>query len=179
MAPRVALCVAGHPRTFSRPCVANSLRKHLIVPLQRQASKLTTIVLLKVGDDRTKSAGELEEEAAGLRLAQRAIVGPVTDEWVWEDEAAPGAAAVEVPGCRLQWRHHVPRAWFLGGLKTNADCLSRVEAAETRAGKRFDVVVKVRPDLLWVADLPGTVDELQRTAVVNARASGLTVASDA
>ena len=150
-ARRIAVCMAGHPRTFARRHVYSSIGKHLLGALRAHHNATVDLfALLKSGDATPK-------QQSGWDFAE---VPEVVDE-TWAAVAALRPRLV----LRLR-RNHLLRHKRCGDMDTTksdrsisqpamfATCLDVIERAEALDGERYDWIVRTRPDAWWYSDHP-------------------------
>ena len=156
-AQRVAVCLAGHPRTFARRHVYTSIGEHLVGGLRAHGAKVDLFALLKTGDAPVKEQGKWN-------------FSQVEDN----SDATWTALAVLKPRAvlRLHRNHLPPHQRCLDGKRGNmgmgslgldrstvqpalyATCFDIVTKAEALDGAQYDWIVRSRPDAWWYAPHP-------------------------
>jgi hypothetical protein len=156
-AQRIAVCLAGHPRTFARRHVYTSIGEHLVGGLRAHGAKVDLFALLKTGDAPVKKQG-------GWNFSQ------VEDN----SDATWAALAVLKPRAvlRLHRNHLPPHQRCLDGKRGGmgmgslgldrstvqpalyATCFDIVTKAEALDGAQYDWIVRSRPDAWWYAPHP-------------------------
>mmetsp|Transcript_48763 Transcript_48763/g.144078 ORF Transcript_48763/g.144078 Transcript_48763/m.144078 type:complete len:424 (+) Transcript_48763:470-1741(+) len=151
---RAAVCLTGHVRTFSRPHVFESIRTNLLDALS--ASVVDVFAVLALRD-------------AGMKM-QRGWNHMPTDVLSYADLAAPlarvraRAVAFETAvgevhlnrNCTLNSRNTPPSyvTRLADQWRKMERCFGLVERAEQSDGVPYDVIVRSRPDLLWLRPHP-------------------------
>lgn len=152
----IALCIAGEPRTFNLPCAHMLLLERLIKPLQQSGYELQVFVELK------------EIKAGDIIRADFEKVHRVFEsqgfhaEWDYFLASSPEAP----PQCILEThgfiQTHIEQTF--GQLNTMERCLGKIEAAEARLKRSFDIVMRTRPDMLWYGTFDAHAYDLRSIA---------------
>ena len=149
----LAVCIVGAPKALlTSPCVAHSIREHLVGGLERQGYEVSLFVLAKIWP----------QERHGSMVSN---VRHILNASVWEWRERP-SSELEA-GCTLATRserapwHYGHAEQTVGQLDGFAACLSAVRRAERQMARStitahpaFDAIMKVRPDALWLAPPP-------------------------
>ena len=153
MTRRVAICIAGEMRTW-KACLTG-LRAHVLEPLQpdvfvftwRQNSRSHK----ESGDGRREAETSLREEDVKEALEPRAFLFPDYDS----------GYSQQLHGVELPWAlrgHHYWHARsalpMFYGIKICNQLKSEAEALD---GRRYDLVIRIRPDLEFNGNLPDHV----------------------
>ena len=145
---RIAVCIAGAPRVFTRPHVHRSIANMLLKPLvEWVVDVFASLVML---DQRPSSDYDqpdwhatavnpsVEEVSAALSvLRPRAVV--LVNE----------SQAVVNPRCDLNGFLATHTERFMAQWNTIGRCLPLIEAAETTDAFAYTHVIRTRPDLFW------------------------------
>jgi hypothetical protein len=143
-AQRIAVCLAGHPRTFARRHVYTSIGEHLVGGLRAHGAKVDLFALLKTGDAPVKKQG-------GWNFSQ------VEDN----SDATWAALAVLKPRAvlRLHRNHLPPHQRCLdgkrGGMGMGSLGLDRSTVQPALYATCFDIVT-TRPRHLMVRSMTGS-----------------------
>ncbi len=161
-ANRTAVCLAGTPRTFTRPHVFRSISENLLLALNRTGA-VDLFVVLSLQDAPPKNqsgfsftrvdAPAADVAAALAQLAPRALdVAPRADA-----ETLELGALWRDPRCRFRG--------FMGASLENlarslaqpakwSACYAMLARAEAEDGARYEWVVRTRPDAYWFGAHP-------------------------
>ena len=150
MSPRVALCLAGHPRTFTRPHVHGSILQNLVGGL---GGEVDVFAVLGIGDANPKQQQKkwqapsvaFDEHALTLALDSLRPRSVVRTNSSW---LRPNPACKSSPTKFME--HNLERV--LAQPASWATCyqeLSRLEGLSDPPF-RYEWVVRTRPDLFWL-----------------------------
>ncbi|KAJ8603280.1 hypothetical protein CTAYLR_006939 [Chrysophaeum taylorii] len=167
--PNLALCLAGHARTFGDPRVVDGLLTNLVASF---GANVTTFLYLKLHDHSTKGKDRLEN----LKLAVDMRVGDKHKEDVrrmaHRMPNVSGLALIEddvvfrQPPCQKSrefrvdnksgtaWRTEETWQMLVGQLYNQYWCGVSIEQYERDTGVKFDVVIKSRPDVTFAGPAP-------------------------
>ena len=151
---RVAVCLTGHPRTFSRTHVHGSIRELLVNGLRRHSRTVDVFAVFGRGDAPLKSPRDpwrvstVESDRDSINRALESI-GTREVIWVNEPWLKPNRACrIVTAAARMLLERGIaqPAAW--------ETCYGLIEKAEAADGVQYDFVVRARPDTWWYAPHP-------------------------
>jgi len=168
--PNLALCLAGHARTFGDPRVADGLAANLVAPF---GANVTTFLYLKLHDRSTKGKTRAENLRAAvdtrlhakhvedIGVAASKLPAPVNVTLVGEDvvfRQPPCAHSREFRvadnATGTAWREEETWQMLVGQLHNQYWCGRAVDEYSRRTGVSFDVVIKSRPDVTFAGPAP-------------------------
>ena len=170
--PHVALCLAGHVRTFVNPIVYRSLKENLVdalgVPrielfaylkltdqlgnVERQLTRRSMPSLIQ--KERSvrhalRSIGfepQLQADAGRVKLVNSSNPLPRAKCAAYDKQRWSRAVGVSQPN---RFKTYAYLQSLLGQLDNRHTCAGMVEQFEIRARRFFDWVIYARPDLVW------------------------------
>mmetsp|Transcript_32244 Transcript_32244/g.102814 ORF Transcript_32244/g.102814 Transcript_32244/m.102814 type:complete len:330 (-) Transcript_32244:189-1178(-) len=166
--PQLALCLAGHARTFGDGKIVDGLLQNLVEPF---GANVTTFLYLKLHDHSTKGKTRTENLAVAVDLtrghgdlveAQASRLPNVASAEIVEDDVT----FTQPRGCGHGFRYTADNstgtAWraeetwqmLVGQLYNQYWCGRAIESYARRTGVRFDVVLKSRPDVTFTSPMP-------------------------
>lgn len=131
-APRIAICIAGHLRTFAHPSVTHSLRRHLVNPLRRVNGSLHFFFHFSTTDSVDRGSPVFQP----FRPASFSSFQPSSD-------CVPPACATRTAS-KIQCPFALTRA---------SECMNQIRQFERKTARPFDWVYRTRPDVLLLSDV--------------------------
>lgn len=168
--PKVAVCVSGAARTMTNKEVYSSFARHILAGTRGrglQRAEIDVFAHVKLGDSPNKRQGKRDVDFDPV-IAERAAVGHALEAMhATRSELVDGEGPYPVG----EVRSFVKEGCFDKGFFQNDNHLSRamnqfwsidkvhkmMEEEERAAGEHYDIVVFVRPDLLWNVSLPESI----------------------
>jgi len=151
--PRVAVCLAGHARTFQQPLVYRSTRANLI---EAFGGNVTVMAALKLEDASGNAARAKNHGLVDARGSKVAVALQHLGVAAHNLRLRHGNATASMPArCNSSFseRSHAGSiASFhslLGQLESRRACHELVLQAEARDALRFDFIWYARPDMVW------------------------------
>ncbi len=149
---RVAVCLTGHPRTFARRHVYESIGEHMLGGLRAHAARVDLFAVIGIGDAPPKSQ-------RGWRFASVADVDADTERALAflrpRSVTRYGASWLRVhERCETInfFKHQTERV--LAQPAAWSRCYDEVLKAERADGVAYDWVVRARPDAWWYRPHP-------------------------
>ncbi|KAH8047311.1 hypothetical protein SO694_00041010 [Aureococcus anophagefferens] len=166
--PNVAVCLAGHARTFASAAVQDGLLRHLY----RGAfgANFTTFLYLKLHDQSTKGATFEENQRTGIHSTHQNASHVA--EW---GRKLPNLAAMEVLTHHVRftnpdrcgggefvrdnstgdaWRTEETFQMLIGQIYNEYWCGEAISNYTAETGTAFDLVIKSRPDVTFTSPMP-------------------------
>ena len=141
---QVATCISGLQRTLLDHVVVHSYRQHLLAPLQQRGFQVSTYVVLN------------EEDAENVRLHEG-----ITSAFAAKRVALIRKRLNESASCKLALVNDA----YGGGRGPNLAqwigvglCYRLIEEDEAQRGSRFDFIVRIRSDIVFLAPFPMPID---------------------
>lgn len=141
---RIAVCLAGHLRTFTNNTVRQSIKFHLVQPLQKTGAHVD--VFFHVGLHDVPKAGTSKSEKNLTFLSARTFLEeffPIHVSWYGKI-----ITDCKQTKCRSKNGSICPHA-----LVRLEQCLVDIKKVERRTGKRYDWIYRSRPDVAFGYDI--------------------------
>jgi len=153
-AVKVAVCLAGHARSFPRGHVYASIQKQFIGELRRSVDKLDILAVIPTGDAEAKLAsGYVLPSIPSNETAIWTALALLQPRMVTRPAATSSMARVN-SRCQTDGYLNYPISRVLGQLVQWQMCYEQVLAAEAQDGQSYDWVIRSRPDAWWYAPHP-------------------------
>ena len=166
--PNVAVCLAGHARTFASHSVIDGLLRHLY--LGDFGANMTTFLYLKLHDRSTKGATYEENQRTGIHSTHqnvshvahfgRKLPGLAKLEVVAHDVkfanpvSCGGGEFVRDNATGDAWRTEETFQMLIGQIYNEYWCGEAIDAYQRETGVVFDHVIKSRPDVTFTSPMP-------------------------
>ena len=154
---RVAVCLVGLPRTFSRSHVQQSIVQRLVGGLRAHSQTVDVFAVFNVdppGHGALNDAEPATDEAGvatGLKALRVRHVERVTNGGQWLTHSLHNYSRCEFG---TDWGFRVFAGRSISQMAAWARCYAAILEAEMADDQRYDWVVQARPDMVWVAPLP-------------------------
>lgn len=163
--PNLALCLAGHARTFSERSIVDGLLKNFVHAF---GANVTTFLYLKLQDHSTKGKDRAENlgatdsfshvedvREAAERLPNLASLSIIEEDVVFRHPPCGQSREFEGNNSNgFAWRQIETWQMLVGQLYNQHWCGQAIEQYERKTGIAFDVVLKSRPDVTFVGPSP-------------------------
>lgn len=163
---RVALCIAGHLRSFARQSVRDSIRRHVIRPLR--ASGADVDVFFHVGRGSVGKGGKraLRRRERKAKAAMEEFLPTRVSFFDNRPTPVSWPPGTKCNTKRKIMKHHPP------ALLRGYECLLDVERHEQETGVKYGWVYKTRPDVAFGSDLSTPGELRDDTLYVNMHMPG-------
>ena len=157
-AQRIAVCLAGHPRTFARRHVYTSIGEHLVGGLRAHGAKVDLFALLKTGDAPVKKQGGWNfsqvEDNSDATWAALAVLKPRAVLRLHRNHLPPHQRCLDGKRGGMGMGSHLGLDRSTVQPALYATCFDIVTKAEALDGAQYDWIVRSRPDAWWYAPHP-------------------------